>query len=124
MGFLSTGAWSVGRGVTSPSQAKVELKLAVMAQSSECVMVADSTKYGSVSTYRVAAQGLLVGPSSGMAVAAALDRLDVLVTDDGLADDTADSISQLGIDLRIVPVDRPVTTGAPDSPGERTGRLA
>jgi len=44
--FLSTGAWSVSRGVTSPALDKVELKQEVMSRSSERVLVADSTKFG------------------------------------------------------------------------------
>ena len=83
--FLSTGAWSVSRGVTSPALDKVELKQEVMSRSSERVLVADSTKYGSFTTYAVTA----------------LADLDVVITDDGLAERTRQSIGELDVELRI-----------------------
>lgn len=89
--LLSTGAWSVGRGVTSPSLDKVELKQEVMSRSSVCVLVADSTKYGSFTTYAVTP----------------LADLDVVITDEGLAERTQQSIKELEVDLRIAAVEAP-----------------
>lgn len=87
--LLSTGAWSVARGVTSPALDKVELKQEVMSRSSECVLVADSTKYGSFTTYAVTP----------------LADLDIVITDDGLPEKTRQSIGELDVDLRVAAVE-------------------
>jgi len=84
--FMSTGAWSLERGVTSFSLDKVELKQAALAASSECVLLADSTKYGSYAKYRVTE----------------LARIDTVVTDDGLPEGGQDSVAALGVELHAL----------------------
>lgn len=89
--FLSTGAWSIERGVTSVSLDKVELKQAALRASSECVLVADSTKYGSFVKYRVMP----------------LRDLDAIITDDDLPPGIQEAVREVDVELEIVPAGRP-----------------
>lgn len=84
--FMSTGAWSIARGVSSPSLDKVELKRAVMRASSTTVLLADSTKYGTFSTFQVAE----------------LEQLDLVVSDVQLSEDTRGRIEELGVETVLV----------------------
>jgi DeoR/GlpR family transcriptional regulator of sugar metabolism len=86
--LLSTGAWSVTRGVTAALQDQVTLKLAAIAAASTCALVADSTKFGASSRYRVAG----------------LERFDVVVTDEDLPHDGREAVSALGVDVRLAAV--------------------
>ncbi len=86
--FMSTGAWSISRGVSSFSLDKVELKHAAMAASSECILLADSTKYGTFAKYHVTP----------------LAKLDTIVTDSHLPEGTQQGITDLGVDLQTVAV--------------------
>lgn len=81
--FLSTGTWDLPHGVTTPSMDKVELKLAAIKAASETVLLADSTKFGSVERFTVTA----------------LERLDTVVTDDELPSEMQESIRELGVTL-------------------------
>jgi DeoR/GlpR family transcriptional regulator of sugar metabolism len=83
--FLSTGAWSISRGVSAPTLDKVELKRAAMSSASTTVLLADSTKYGPVSKFQVAT----------------LDQLDTIITDTELPDETQKRIQDLGVDLHL-----------------------
>lgn len=84
--FMSTGAWSVSRGVSSFSLDKVELKHAAMAASSECILLADSTKYGAFAKYHVTPLG----------------KLDMIITDAQLPEGTQHGITELGVELHAV----------------------
>lgn len=53
--FISCNSWSFERGVTSPTEEKSTLKQGLMMNSSRRVLLADSSKYGSWSVFRVAA---------------------------------------------------------------------
>lgn len=83
LAVISASSWSSRHGVTTPSPGKVEVKVAAMESASASVLVADSSKYGSFSMYRVAG---LQGFSS-------------IVTDDALPAGAVDSIRQLEVDL-------------------------
>ncbi|TIC80273.1 DeoR/GlpR family DNA-binding transcription regulator [Nocardioides sp. GY 10127] len=83
--FLSTGAWSVARGVTAPTADKLDLKRAVMERSRATVLLADATKYGAAATYRVAG----------------LDDLDSIVVDDRLDLGARDQLAALDVDVRL-----------------------
>lgn len=86
--FLSTGTWNLSRGVTTPSMDKVEVKLAALEASASCFLLADSTKFGTVSKFRVAP----------------LDKLDAVVTDDQLPLEMQDSIRELGVSVHVAPL--------------------
>jgi len=83
--FMSTGAWSVSRGVSAPSLDKVELKRAAMEAPSSCMLLADSTKYGTFSKFQ----------------ATALDNLDVIISDSELPDDTQSRTEELGVEMQV-----------------------
>ncbi len=85
---MSTGAWSIARGVSAPSLDKVGLKRAVMRVSSTSVLLADSTKYGAVTTFQVAE----------------LEALDLIVSDGELSKDTRRRLEELGVETILVPV--------------------
>ncbi|MDY7527310.1 MULTISPECIES: DeoR/GlpR family DNA-binding transcription regulator [unclassified Cryobacterium] len=87
--FLSTGTWSLPRGVTTPSLDKVEIKLAALKAASACFLLADSTKFCTVSKF-------LVAP---------LERLDAIVTDEELPVDAQDQIRGLGVNLHLASVE-------------------
>src|SRR3954453_6299733 len=88
LALLSTGAWSVARGVTAAAQDQVTLKLAAIAAAPTCAVVADSTKFGASSRYRVAE----------------LERFDVVVTDEDLPEDGRRAVAELGVDVRLAAV--------------------
>jgi len=83
--FMSTGAWSLSRGVTTPSMDKVEMKLAALEAASRCFLLADSTKFGTFAKFRVAP----------------IEQLDAIVTDDELERDTRDNIQELGVTVYV-----------------------
>jgi DeoR/GlpR family transcriptional regulator of sugar metabolism len=74
--FLTTSSWDLRRGVTIPTEAKVEPKQAAVRAASTSMLVAASSKYGTFGRYRVLD----------------LAELDRVITDDGLPDGTAHAI--------------------------------
>jgi len=92
--FLSTGAWDLPHGVTSPSTDKVLLKRAAMESSSSVVLLADSTKWGSFERFAVTS----------------LDKLDTIVTDDELPQTVVDRIAEEGPTIRKAALSRPLRT--------------
>jgi DeoR/GlpR family transcriptional regulator of sugar metabolism len=81
--FISSASWDLQRGITTASEAKVEVKKAAMAGSSQRVLMATSSKYGTFGMYRVAG----------------LDRFDPIISDDGLPPDSAAGLRRSGIEL-------------------------
>ncbi|QPZ38234.1 DeoR/GlpR family DNA-binding transcription regulator [Paramicrobacterium chengjingii] len=82
--LLSTSSWDLRHGVTTPSEAKVEVKRAALRMSSQAVLVAGSSKYGSFGKYK----------------ALDLSEVDIVVTDGGLSDGAAAGIRALNVDVR------------------------
>ncbi|OII15259.1 DeoR family transcriptional regulator [Curtobacterium sp. MCBA15_009] len=78
--FLSTSSWDLRRGVTIPSESKVEPKQAAARAASTTVLVATSSKYGTFGRYRVMG----------------LDALTTVVTDAGLPRAEADAVERDG----------------------------
>ncbi|WP_315128195.1 DeoR/GlpR family DNA-binding transcription regulator [Comamonas antarctica] len=93
--FLSTSAWDLERGVTTPSAPKVEVKRAAMAIASQRVLLATSAKYGTYGTYRVAG----------------LDEFDLVVTDDTLSEAAVQRMREAGLALEVA-------TAQPDAAAE------
>jgi DeoR/GlpR family transcriptional regulator of sugar metabolism len=85
LAFMSTNSWDLTRGVTTPSEAKVELKLAALEGASESVLMVTSTKFGTFGMYDVAP----------------LSRYDRIITDDGLAAASTRGIRDLGVVLEV-----------------------
>jgi DeoR/GlpR family transcriptional regulator of sugar metabolism len=89
--FLSTGTWNMARGVTTPSMDKVEVKLAALAASTSCFLLADSTKFGTVSKFRVAP----------------IEELDAVVTDEQLPQEMQENIRDLGVTVHVAGLHKP-----------------
>jgi DeoR/GlpR family transcriptional regulator of sugar metabolism len=83
--FISASSWDLRRGVTTPSLPKVDVKLAAMQAASRTVLAASSAKYGIFGLHKVAA----------------LERFDLVITDDGLAPDAALGMRQSGVELEL-----------------------
>ncbi|WP_326809009.1 DeoR/GlpR family DNA-binding transcription regulator [Streptomyces sp. NBC_01186] len=90
LAFISTSSWDLLRGVTTPSEAKVEVKQAAMAAASQSVLVAGSSKYGTFGMYKVAA----------------LSAFDTVLTDAALTEPAAQGIRAAGADLRLITPER------------------
>jgi len=83
--FISTSSWDLSRGVTTPTEAKIEVKLAALDGASESVLLATSAKFGTFGIYDVVP----------------LSRFDRVITDDGLQAAAADGIRDLGVALDL-----------------------
>ncbi|GGX89767.1 DeoR/GlpR family DNA-binding transcription regulator [Streptomyces minutiscleroticus] len=81
--FISTSSWDLLRGVTTPSEPKVEVKQAAMESAGSSVLVAGSSKFGTFGRYRVAP----------------LDAFDTIVSDTDLAGAAAEGVRAKGADL-------------------------
>lgn len=103
LAFISTSSWDLSRGVTTPSEAKVEVKLAAMEGASESVLLATSRKFGTFGMYDVAP----------------LRRFDRIITDDGLQEAAADGVRDLGVELDLAHAEAAEDTAG--LPPERAG---
>jgi DeoR family fructose operon transcriptional repressor len=78
--FVAANGFSVARGATTPDLSEAAVKRAMVAAGRRCVLLADHTKAGNDTFARFAS----------------LADFDVLITDAGLDDETADDIEQAG----------------------------
>ena len=85
LAFISASSWDLVRGVTTPSEPKVEVKQAAMAAAQQSVLVTGSSKYGTFGMYKVAD----------------LDAFDTVVTDAGLTEAAAQAVRGAGAHLRL-----------------------
>lgn len=83
--FISASSWDGARGVTTPAEAKVEVKQAAIDVASTSILLADSTKYGTFAMHRVADLG----------------AFDEVITDSHLEDETADALRAGGISVTL-----------------------
>lgn len=86
--FISASSWDITRGVTTPSEPKVEVKLAAAESASDTVLLATSSKFGTFGMYDVMP----------------LRRFDRIVTDDGLPEAAAQGVRDLGTHLVLAAV--------------------
>jgi len=86
LAFISTSAWDLTRGITTPSASKVGVKTAAIEASSSAVLLVTSSKFGRFGTYRI------VG----------LQRFDRIITDTGLPAAAAQGIRDAGILIDLV----------------------
>ncbi|MFI7665791.1 DeoR/GlpR family DNA-binding transcription regulator [Nocardia sp. NPDC049526] len=86
--FLSTGTWDIEHGVTTPQTDKVTLKQTAMANATDTVLLADSTKFGTFERFKVAP----------------LHRLSRIITDAELPASVARSIDDAGTLVDRVPL--------------------
>ena len=85
--FVSCNSWSVERGITTPTEEKAGLKHDLLANAGRCVLLADSSKYGSWSLF----------------CAAPLADLSDIVTDKNLESEVAVQLRKQGIRLTLTP---------------------
>lgn len=85
LAFISSSSWDLTHGVTTPVEAKLEVKRAAIEAAETSVLVADSSKYGRFGRYR----------------ALRLNELDTVVTDDSLPEVAAIALREADIDLLI-----------------------
>lgn len=83
--FISTSSWDLLRGVTTPSEPKVEVKQAAMECAGTSVLVAGSSKFGTFGRYRVAT----------------LSAFDAVITDTALTEAAAEGVRAGGAELHL-----------------------
>lgn len=93
LAFLSTSSWD-GEWLSTPSESKIAVKLAVAKASRRSILVSDSTKFGKLGFFNIIK----------------LQELDGIITDTGLPFAAQAQLSRLGINLMLV---QPAAAGAP-----------
>lgn len=88
LAFISSSAWDVTRGVSTPHDEKVNLKQEVMRSADRSVLLCDSTKYGKYGMYSICR----------------LSDMDFIITDNGLKSSDRLAVREKGIELIEVPV--------------------
>ncbi len=78
--FMGTNGFSGARGFTTPDQGEAETKAALIRAARRTIVLSDATKAGSDHLHRFAD----------------LDEVDLLITDESLADEVADEIRSAG----------------------------
>ncbi|WP_173655725.1 DeoR/GlpR family DNA-binding transcription regulator [Sphingomonas turrisvirgatae] len=84
--FLATAAVSIDAGLTYPALADISVKRAMIASAEQVVLVADSSKIGRRSFTSLCG----------------IDRIHMLITDDGIADADAQALEASGLKLTVV----------------------
>lgn len=84
--FIACNAWDCDGGVQTPDPLKQEFKQALVKRRCRRVLIADSSKYGATSLYKVCD----------------LTDLDAVITDSGLPPDEGERIRRCGCELIIV----------------------
>ncbi len=84
--FMAANGVSVERGLTTPDPAEAEVKRSMIASCRRAVLLADHTKVG----------------NDHFARFAAVEDLDLVITDNGLADGLADELEATGLTVRAV----------------------
>ncbi len=81
--FLGANGFTLERGFTTPDEVEADVKRAMVAAARRSIILADSSKAGQVHFQRFAVPG----------------EVDLLVTDDGLDDETADAFEDAGTEV-------------------------
>ena len=83
--FVSAGGVTLEKGLTGHNRESMELCAAIIAHTDRAILVADSSKFG----------------KNAFAVIGPLDRMDTVITDDGISEEYAEGIRERGIRLLI-----------------------
>ena len=83
--FLAANGVDLVKGVTTPNLHEAQTRRAMMGSATQVILVADHSKFGRVTFGSICA----------------LDRLHAVITDDGLARETAAAIEQLGVKVLL-----------------------
>ena len=84
IGFISASSWDM-RYISTPAEAKVPVKQAVVAASTKRVLVSDATKYGKVGLFK----------------AISLQDIDIIITDNGLDPHVQKALTAAGAKIII-----------------------
>jgi DeoR family fructose operon transcriptional repressor len=83
--FLGTNGIAVGHGFTTPDEAEASVKRAMVRAGQRVIVLADSTKLNRETLVRFAA----------------LEDVDVLITDDGADHETLEALDRAGIEVVV-----------------------
>lgn len=103
--FMGVHGMDARAGYTTPNLAEAQTNQALIASARQLIILADSTKWGNV----------------GLADFGPLSIADVLITDDGIADDARRALEEQVGELIVVPVHENTPTPIDLSSGPRTG---
>ena len=88
--FLAANGVDLKKGVTTPNMLEAQTKRTMVEHAREVILVADHSKFGRITFGRVCQ----------------LERLDAIITDDGLPDHVAKAIADHGVTLHIARASR------------------
>ncbi|OIN05548.1 DeoR/GlpR family DNA-binding transcription regulator [Oceanisphaera psychrotolerans] len=86
LAFISSSSWELERGMSTPAEDKVMVKQALLQVARRRILVSDSSKYGKYGMFRICP----------------LQALTDIICDAGLADETAEQVRSLGLQLTLV----------------------
>jgi DeoR family fructose operon transcriptional repressor len=95
--FLAANGVDLEKGVTTPNLVEAQTKRAMVDSARQVILVVDHSKFGHVAFGRVCA----------------LDRVDAVITDDGVPNDLVTALEQLGVHVHVAR--RRSTPGVPSS---------
>lgn len=84
--FVTCNSWSLEKGITTPTEDKAWLKRDLIGNASQKVLIADSSKYGKYSLYKICE----------------LEEIDTIITDQGLCQEVIDGLNQHKINFTAV----------------------
>jgi DeoR/GlpR family transcriptional regulator of sugar metabolism len=85
VGFISASSWDA-RFISTPAEAKVPVKKAIVEASSKRILVCDSSKYGKVAFFK----------------AIAISDLHTIITDTGLNEQARETLAATGVGVELV----------------------
>ena len=83
--FISTSSWTL-TGLTTPDEMKLPVKKTIIESSNKRILVSDSSKYGKVATFKIAA----------------LSVFNTIICDKNLLPNTKEAIHDMDIELLLV----------------------
>lgn len=86
LAFISSSSWDLERGMSTPTENKVMVKQALLKVARRRVLVSDSSKYGKYGMFRICP----------------LQALTDIISDGGLAEETAEQLRGQGLQVRLV----------------------
>jgi len=89
--FLGCTGLAFPEGVTDPNTLEIQVKRAMAASAGRAVLLLDSTKFGVRSLARILP----------------LEKIAVIITDDGVSPEYVEHLRTLGIDVHVAPVQSP-----------------
>lgn len=95
LAFVSASSWNT-RWISTPTESKVAIKKALITAAAKRILVSDSSKYGKIGVFN----------------AIPISAIQMIITDDGLAEGARETFHQMGVDIRLVPAQKDDDSGA------------